>query len=228
VPTGGMGNNTGFAGIRNLAWKLAFVLRGVSPPSLLETYEEEHKPLAVERIALGVRITQAMIPMMFKFMAGQDIREDIEATRLYGNYDGTLLGFESKSHLIAEEDSAPPSVDDPVMDFVPAVRAGLRAPHDWVDDSRTVSVLDGFGTGYSLVLGADVILRPWAECVEQLSNDGVPISIQQLPTMPATGNYEKDAVVLVRPDGIVADHWKGNDMGDPDRTARLKRHLPLT
>ncbi len=30
VPTGGLGNNTGFAGIRNLAWKLAFLLRGIS------------------------------------------------------------------------------------------------------------------------------------------------------------------------------------------------------
>ncbi len=224
VPTGGMGNNTGFAGIRNLAWKLAFVLRGISPPSLLETYQEEHKPLALERIGLGVRITQAMIPMMFKATAGEDIREDIEATRFYGNYDGTLLGFELKSRLIAAEDAPPPEVKDPVMDFVPAVRSGRRAPHVWVDDAETVSVLDGFGRGYSLVLGANVDAKPWADRCEQLSDRGLPISIQELPELPAAAAYTNDDIVLVRPDGIIADHWKGGAAEDP---RRIERYLPL-
>ena len=126
VPTGGLGNNTGFAGIRNLAWKLAFVLRGIAPPSILETYEEEHKPLARARVDVGVTITQAMIPMMLKATAGEDIRDDVHATRLYGNYDGALLGFELASRLVAAEEAEPPQVADAIMDFVPAVRAGRR------------------------------------------------------------------------------------------------------
>ncbi len=34
-----MGLNCAFAGVRNLAWKLAYVVRGLAPASLLETYE---------------------------------------------------------------------------------------------------------------------------------------------------------------------------------------------
>ena len=59
-----------------------------------------------------MRITQAMIPMMFKYTSGQDISEDIVATRFYGNYDGALLGFELESGLIAAEASPPPAVEE--------------------------------------------------------------------------------------------------------------------
>ena len=168
-----------------------------------------------------------MIPMMFKASAGEDIREEIHATRYYGNYDGALLGFELKSDLIAEEASPPPEVEDPVTDFVPAVRAGRRAPHVWVDDAQTVSVLDGFGRGYALVLGANVDAKPWADCVERISTGGLPISIQELPQLPAGSPYANDAVVLVRPDGIIADHWKDGDVEQSEGPGRIERRLPL-
>lgn len=45
-PTGGLGMNTGIADAHNLGWKLAAVLKGRSPESLLETYEIERKPVA--------------------------------------------------------------------------------------------------------------------------------------------------------------------------------------
>lgn len=227
VPTGGMGNNTGFAGIRNLAWKLAFVLRGISPPEILETYQEEHKPLALARIELGVAITQAMLPMMINYVTGKDYEDDIHATRFYGNYDGTLLGLEQKSRLIAAESAPPPKLEEPVMDFVPLVRSGRRAPHVWVDAAKTVSVLDGFGQGYSLVLGAKVDSSPWADCSSAISARGFPISIQQLPELPEGSGYESDDVVLVRPDGIIADHWKDGDVARSERADRVTRVLPL-
>jgi len=228
IPTGGMGNNTGFAGIRNLAWKLAFVLRGISPQNILETYEEEHKPLALDRIQLGVRITQSMIPIMFKYTGGGDIREDLKGEiRFYGNYDGALLGFELKSDLIASEEAAPPAVADPVMDFAPAVRAGRRAPHVWVDAAESSSLLDSFGDGYALVVGAEVEAKPWADQVEGLGSRGLPISIQELPNQSDASAYANDSVVLVRPDGIIADHWRDGDVPDAERSSRLARTLPL-
>lgn len=41
TPAGGQGMNTGIQDAYNLAWKLAFVLRGHAPDSLLATYNEE-------------------------------------------------------------------------------------------------------------------------------------------------------------------------------------------
>ncbi|MEM7413535.1 MAG: FAD-dependent monooxygenase [Myxococcota bacterium] len=227
VPTGGLGNNTGFAGIRNLAWKLAFVLRGISPASLLESYQEEHKPLALSRIDVGVTITRAMIPMMFKATGGEDVREDVHATRYYGNYDGALLGFELKSDWIATEAAPPPTVEDPITDFVPVVRAGRRAPHVWVDAAESTSLLDRFGAGYVLVLGARVDAKPWADCVEALARTELPLSIEILPEMPKEAPYANDVLVLVRPDGIIADHWGDGAVAEAQRLARLSERLPL-
>lgn len=44
-PTGGLGMNSGIGDAHNLGWKLARVLRGESPASLLDTYEAERRPV---------------------------------------------------------------------------------------------------------------------------------------------------------------------------------------
>ena len=45
-PAGGQGMNTGIQDAFNLAWKLAYVLKGWSPPKLLATYHDERYPVA--------------------------------------------------------------------------------------------------------------------------------------------------------------------------------------
>lgn len=47
-PTGGLGMNTGIGDAHNLCWKLAAVLKGDAEAALLDTYEEERRPV-VER-----------------------------------------------------------------------------------------------------------------------------------------------------------------------------------
>ena len=44
-PAGGQGMNTGLQDATNLAWKLALVLRGTAPESLLESYHDERWPV---------------------------------------------------------------------------------------------------------------------------------------------------------------------------------------
>ncbi|KAJ3847350.1 FAD binding domain-containing protein [Lentinula lateritia] len=44
-PTGGQGTNSGVQDSFNLGWKLALVIKGFSPPSLLDTYTEERLPV---------------------------------------------------------------------------------------------------------------------------------------------------------------------------------------
>ena len=45
-PNGGYGGNTGVQDAQNLAWKLARVLEGKAPESLLDTYDTERRPVA--------------------------------------------------------------------------------------------------------------------------------------------------------------------------------------
>lgn len=47
-PAGGQGIATGIQDAANLAWKLAAILREGAPDSLLDTYDEERKPIARE------------------------------------------------------------------------------------------------------------------------------------------------------------------------------------
>jgi putative polyketide hydroxylase len=51
TPRGGMGMNTAVAEGHDLAWKLAWVLRGWAGPELLDTYEAEWRPVGARRAA---------------------------------------------------------------------------------------------------------------------------------------------------------------------------------
>lgn len=210
VPTGGLGNNGGFSGARNLAWKLAYVLRGIAPASILDTYEEEHRPVALERIAYGVATTAVMGRMMLGHRAGEDVTEYIEGTRRYADYDYLLRGYELSSSLVAPNDEPAPELTDPARDFRPLVRNGWRAPHVWVDPAQTESVLDWFGNDYVLLLGPSCDLAAWEAAVVEI---GVPLTVRQLPADRALAPYADDGVVLVRPDGAIAQH--GHDSTDP-------------
>jgi 2-polyprenyl-6-methoxyphenol hydroxylase-like FAD-dependent oxidoreductase len=53
-PTGGLGLNTGVADVHNLAWKLAWVIAGRADEALLDTYEQERRPVGVAATADSV------------------------------------------------------------------------------------------------------------------------------------------------------------------------------
>ncbi|MES2206046.1 MAG: FAD-dependent oxidoreductase [Pseudomonadota bacterium] len=56
-PTGGQGLNTSIQDAYNLGWKLGAVLRG-APESLLDTYEEERRPIAEGVLALSTKLLE--------------------------------------------------------------------------------------------------------------------------------------------------------------------------
>ena len=59
-PVGGQGLNTGVQDAVNLGWKLAQVVKGVSPDTLLDTYHAERHPVA----ARVLRTTMAQVALM--------------------------------------------------------------------------------------------------------------------------------------------------------------------
>ena len=167
IPTGGLGSNAGLQGVRNLAWKLAFVLEGVSPEGLLDTYFEEHGRLAATRIEQSLRISRLTAPLLSAHFGGRDTTEQKSALQLWGNYDGLILGFEHCSPLCLAENTPAPPEDDPIRDFVPTVRSGRRAPHIWLDSAHECSTLDWFNTDYVLILGGDVGKGSWTGAVSK-------------------------------------------------------------
>lgn len=55
-PAGGQGLNTGVQDAYNLGWKLGAVLTGRAPKDLLDTYEEERRPVAAHVLGLSTAI----------------------------------------------------------------------------------------------------------------------------------------------------------------------------
>ncbi|MGW2914690.1 FAD-dependent monooxygenase [Streptomyces asoensis] len=55
-PAGGQGLNTSVQDAYNLGWKLGAVLAGQAPDSLLDTYEEERRPVAAHVLGLSTAI----------------------------------------------------------------------------------------------------------------------------------------------------------------------------
>ncbi|MEM6999424.1 MAG: FAD-dependent monooxygenase [Pseudomonadota bacterium] len=224
LPTGGMGNNIGFAGVRNLTWKMAYVMHGYVDAGILETYQTEHHALALDRIAVGIKTTEYMGTFIRAYYQGADIAPGVELTRQYADYDGALLGFELKSELIAEEAAPPPPVADTTIDFIACVRAGRRAPHVWVSEAEQRSTLDWFDVSYTLLVGRSVDVQAWQDAMESLGN-ACPLELRVLD-VAHSGPYLPDALVLVRPDGIVADHWQAAAIRPGEEVARLQRLLP--
>ncbi|MGW1889545.1 FAD-dependent monooxygenase [Streptomyces sp. NPDC002004] len=55
-PAGGQGLNTSVQDAYNLGWKLGAVLRHGAPEALLDSYEEERRPIAAQMLGLSTRI----------------------------------------------------------------------------------------------------------------------------------------------------------------------------
>jgi pentachlorophenol monooxygenase/3-(3-hydroxy-phenyl)propionate hydroxylase len=61
-PFGARGLNSGVADAENIAWKLALVLSGAAPETLLDSYDAERRAAAVENLAITDASMRFMVP----------------------------------------------------------------------------------------------------------------------------------------------------------------------
>ena len=73
TPMGGQGLNTGVQDAVNLGWKLAQVVKGVAPESLLDSYHAERHPVA----ARVLRKTMAMTALMRGDVRSEALRDTV-------------------------------------------------------------------------------------------------------------------------------------------------------
>ncbi|WP_240475755.1 FAD-dependent oxidoreductase [Herbaspirillum rhizosphaerae] len=84
-PTGGQGLNTSVQDAYNLAWKLAAVLAGAEE-TLLDTYEEERRPIAASMLGLSTRLLDEA--------RRGEMRRGREVQQLDLGYPGSSLALE--------------------------------------------------------------------------------------------------------------------------------------
>jgi 2-polyprenyl-6-methoxyphenol hydroxylase-like FAD-dependent oxidoreductase len=86
TPAGGQGMNTGIQDAYNLAWKLAFVLKGKADEKILDSYNAERLENAENLLNSTDR--------MFNFLAGEDWFMNLIRLHLFPQLAGRALGIE--------------------------------------------------------------------------------------------------------------------------------------
>lgn len=143
TPAGGQGLNTGIQDGLNLGWKLALVARGEADASLLDTYEDERKP-----IAAGVlELSEVLARRPEVLMGDGSITPTALATRvgqLLVNYRGGPLGQPARG---------PGRLG--AGDRLPDVLVDGRRSYHAIGDARVVLAL--VGTGPATAAAADAL-----------------------------------------------------------------------
>ncbi len=221
-PTGGHGVSTGLADIANLGWKLDAVLKGWGGPRLLESYEVERRPVAVNAAAASARNFRAWTSasdcdsILDDTPQGAATRQRIGAQMLVNGREdwdslGLQLGYRYDGSPICIDDGSPLPADS-VIDYEQTSRPGARAPHGWLSDGR--STLDLFGRRFVLLrFGASP--PDAAPIVDGAAERSVPLEVIDIDQPELASLYER-RLVLVRPDGHVA--WRGDTL-PPDTRA---------
>ena len=226
TPTGGMGMNAAFAGVRNLAWKLAYVVRGLSPDSLPESYEAEWKPQSLRRTEAALQNADYIMRVFAAYVVGGDLYKAFRDVEQYTHYTGAIFGYELVSGLCDVDEDEPPTDAAELIRYVPVVRSGRRTPHLWLDAGEQHALLDELGTDYVVALADDARRAEWAKAVDGLRSRGFPIRLLPIAGDRLRGTpYEGEEAVVIRPDLIVASHARVADAADPVRT--IERRLPI-
>jgi hypothetical protein len=207
-PNGGFGGNTGIHDAHNLAWKIAWVLKGLAGADLLATYETERRPVAAFTVEQAyARYVERTAP----YLAAADVQPvapdfNVELGYLYGS-----------QAVVAEGGDRPAVHADPLRT---CGRPGSRAPHIWLGrGGRRRSSLDLFGNSFVLLTTSRG--EAWCRAAERFSGlashcVGRDLTDQADHFATAYG-VSPSGAVLVRPDGFVG--WRARTMVDDPREA---------
>jgi 3-(3-hydroxy-phenyl)propionate hydroxylase len=194
-PDGGQGLNTGLQDAVNLGWKLARVVAGTAPDSLLDSYHAERHPVA----ARVLRNTMAQVALRRADERSGALREvvadllsmDEPRRRVAGMMSGLDVQYDlGEEHALLGRRM--PDLDLATADGPLRVFALLH-------DARPVLI--------NLAEPGAIDIAPWADRVK-LSD----ASYEGPWELPVIGTVTAPAAVLIRPDGHVA--WVGNGKDD--------------
>src|SRR5262249_23219200 len=128
--------------------------RRAAGPQLLDTYEEERRPVAIANNAWSVANARRMGEIRAALAAGDSSRftAAVEDQIRHVGAVGQDLGFAYAAGAPVPAGTAAAPLD-PVR-YEPTARPGNRAPHLWVArDGRRISTLDLFDTSFVLLAG---------------------------------------------------------------------------
>ena len=190
---GGQGLNTGVQDAVNLGWKLAQVVRGISPDGLLDTYHAERHPVA----ARVLRNTLAQIAMLRRGEAGLKAARDVVSDLLAMDeprkrFGAMMSGLDIRYDLGEGHELLGRRMPD--LDLI--VEGHPQRLFTLLHGAQALLINFGKSGGFDIA--------PWADRIRVVnaSHDGAW-------ELPAIGQVAAPEAVLVRPDGHVA--WVGDE-----------------
>ena len=195
-PQGGQGLNTGVQDAVNLGWKLAQVLEGTSPESLLDTYH-------VERHPVGARVlqnTMGQVALMRIDERSQALRDTVLEMLSMDEPRIRIAAMVSGLDIHYDLGEGHPLLGRRMPDLDLHTADGPTRVFTLLHDARPVLLDLGEPRSFDI--------SPWADRVRMVEaeHDGVW-------DLPVLGEVAAPPAVLIRPDGHVA--WTG-DLTDPE------------
>jgi 2-polyprenyl-6-methoxyphenol hydroxylase-like FAD-dependent oxidoreductase len=190
-PDGGQGIQMGVQDAVNLGWKLAQVVKGISPENLLDTYHAERHPVTAR--------------LLRNTMASVALRRADERTKALRDTMSELLGMAEPRRRFAalmsglgihyDLGEGHPLLGRRMPDLDLVTADGPRRVFTLLHHARAVLLNLGEPGGFDVT--------PWADRVQSI--DARYVGTWELP---AIGAITAPTAVLIRPDGYVA--WVGD------------------
>ncbi|RBM24294.1 2,4-dichlorophenol 6-monooxygenase, partial [Prauserella sp. PE36] len=193
-PSSGLGSNTSIQDAFNIAWKVAYAVRGDAGQSLLDSYSDERVPVGEQIVARANQSREEYAPLREWLVKevedpvaaglerlnaptpeGIRLRDQLHQAVELKNTEFNAEGIELNQRYVSSAVLPDPTVGDEVWERDPTLyaqattRPGAKLPHAWLIDrgGRKISTLDVVGKGrMTVVTGLAGVA--WEAAVEQL------------------------------------------------------------
>jgi 3-(3-hydroxy-phenyl)propionate hydroxylase len=201
-PAGGQGLSLGVQDAVNLGWKLAQVVNGTSPESLLDTYQDERHPVT----ARALRYTMAQTALQRRDDRIQAVVDVVSELAGMDEARKWLAGLISGLDIRYDIGEGHPLLGRRMPDLDLTTADGPLRVFELLHDARPLLVNLGQPGPFDI--------SPWADRVQLI--DARYNGDWELPVL---GMVSAPAAVLIRPDGYVAWVGEGTELGLSDALA---------
>jgi 3-(3-hydroxy-phenyl)propionate hydroxylase len=218
-PFGARGGNTGVSDADNLAWKLAAVIKGRAPASLLDSYDEERHEAAVQNVKVTNRTARFLRPAdgierMFRKAAISLARQHHFARQLINT--GRMAVANSYTHSSICDRTGGLSVQNVAFAWANGTRGVVNDLLSWANGDLLVLLFGDMSAPASQRLRQLSMHAP-VRCVQVVGPDNRVSAVEHV--LDPHGHLQGvchvfgHAWALVRPDGYLAATGESVDTG---------------
>lgn len=240
LPTGGYGMNSGVADAYDLGWKLAASVNGWAGPELLDSYEQERRPVA-ELVTKWSKVHMgnlARMPVATGIDADIDsdnskglnmrtaVQDYLRAHDGHNQSIGVEMGYGYQSSICVPSplDRGTDAWKFDARKCASTARTGYRAPHVFLKKGEPI--FDHFGRDFTLVIfdgdeASSAAQDALAYFRAAAKKHSIPLAIAVLSGEMHAESIWGARAVLVRPDEFVS--WHGNHVAGQDAAEKILR-----